>query len=303
MILRTTFFVAAVGSLLLGATHCRPADKPVYANDAEVRFFGSVMYNSAGCASCHGVLFDGHGSDTAELSARGIVTPGFRDAEIPPARTPNDFFKTITVGSERLPSHAFQSYTDRGRWAMAYFLYAMTKQPVGAAAAERNAALAAAASETRTAYAASRRWEMGYKPIGERPASPDLQSMLGAANPVDQGSAGAVDQARRDSAAQLADHPAAEVYARNCSGCHGAFGEGRGAAQRFGLYSCKADGRLCGAYLSTADLRSAPGAASLASFRGAHADSNALHVSGMDSWTEDEWNDLYSYVRGLTGRE
>lgn len=299
----SSLFLALLSAVLTAALFagCKPTEKAVYVDDAQVRFQGSIYYSQAGCAGCHGAQFDGQGPDNGELKARGIVTPGFQGVELPPARTPNDFFKVITMGTERLPSHAYQSYTDRGRWAMAYFLYSLTKAPVGAKAAEREAALAAARSEAMEAYSRSRRWEMGYKPIGERAPAPALKDLMVAAPAVEQRSAGAVDSARRDRFANAASDPAAGVYARNCAGCHGEYGEGRSAAQRFGLYPCTNEGRYCGAYLSTGDFRSAAAMASVDRFREAHNAEATLNLRGFDSWTDEEWAELYAYVQTVSG--
>ncbi|MCR9144948.1 MAG: hypothetical protein NXI24_22110 [bacterium] len=159
------------------------AATPVYEVNRDVIFQGSVYYAQAGCAKCHGVGFDGLGPDaTATKNETGLEMPGFADVAIAPEKTALTYFKTITMGTEQLPTHSNQSYTDRGRWAMAHFLYSLTTKPTGPDGHEHQAALAQADAEIRAAYDGNRRWVMGYKKIEDRPQTPKLEELLKLTN-------------------------------------------------------------------------------------------------------------------------
>ena len=155
---------------------------PVYALRRQVLINGSLYYNEAGCAACHGVAFDGKGPEAEALQKeRSLVVPDLK-AKIPAVKdsvkTPMDYFKSITMGTKSYPEHAYQSYTDRGRWAMAYYLYSLAKPPHDSKEKlKQRRALLAMQEQLKKVYAKKRRWEMGYKPIEERPQAPKLEKL------------------------------------------------------------------------------------------------------------------------------
>ena len=165
---------------LLGLTFAcnTKTEKSVYAFDRQVLINGSLYYNEAGCARCHGIAFDGQGPMAADLKKeRGLVTPDLK-VKLLALKTPMDYFKNITRGTKDYPEHAYQSYSDRGRWAMAYYLYSLSKPPQDSKEkAIRRQALPAMREKLKKIYAKSRRWEMGYKPLAERPQSPKLEEL------------------------------------------------------------------------------------------------------------------------------
>ncbi len=277
---------------------------PVYESDREVIFQGSVYYAQAGCAKCHGVAFDGMGPDaTATKNETGLEMPGFQGTTIDPAKTPLDYFKVITMGTEKLPTHSNQSYTDRGRWAMAHFLYSLTTKPTGSDAHKHSAALAAADAEIREAYANNRRWVMGYKKIEDRPQTPKLDELLKLTSVAEDRAASPVDEARiarRDPGAT--GHT---EYENNCAGCHGLYGEGMASSQRFGLIECGPERkRQCGVYLSTPDFQNSAALGGVGAFKAAHEQASAegLNMRSFSHLSDDEWQDLLSYVQNLAGR-
>ncbi len=152
---------------------------PVYALDQKVLIDGSVYYSEAGCARCHGVSYKGDGPDSKSLQdEKGFLVPDLTRALLPKV-TPLDYFKTITMGTEKFKEHAYQNYTDRGRWAMAYYLYSLSPDPENSDDKKiRALAISSMRDEVEKVYAKTRRWEMGYTPIDKRSKSPELEELL-----------------------------------------------------------------------------------------------------------------------------
>ena len=173
---RRLFVLLSLGIVIFA---CREKTEiPVYALNRQVLINGSLYYNEAGCARCHGTAFDGKGPEAQDLQKeRGLSTPDLK-IKIPAEKTPIDYFKSITQGTKDYPQHAYQSYTDRGRWAMAYYLYSLAKPLQDSKEKlKRRQALLAMQTKLKKVYAKKRRWEMGYKPLEERPQSPKLEEL------------------------------------------------------------------------------------------------------------------------------
>lgn len=221
----------------------------VYEATPENLYKGSLYYAKSenNCKNCHGTGWDGNGPEAKNLKADGIEVPGFT-GEIAASKTPADYFKAITTGTEKTKSlpkgHAYQSHTDRARWAMANFLYSLAK-PVPSndpeALAVRQEALKSSMAEVKEIYSKQRRWDMGYKPVAEREKAPSLAEMN--ANPVQGNQAAEVTQSVMDNAkkAANANPDGYRLYTANCAGCHGTYGQG-GKFQRFGLVAGSGDG-------------------------------------------------------------
>lgn len=280
-----------------------PLKVPVYESNATVVYKGSVYFAEAGCAKCHGVGFDGNGPDASGVqSESGLAVPGFQGVTIEPEKTPLAYFKAVTVGTDKLPSHSYQSYTDRGRWAMAHFLYSLTTKPSGAKGAAHAAQLAKDEQAVHAAYAADRRWVMGYKPIGERDKAPELGSLMKLASVDEEYATVSADDERK--ARRDADHPGAALYENNCVQCHGKYGEGMASSKRFGLVRCDDRKRQCGVFLSTKDFADSAALQSTGAFSGAHgaASDAGQNLRSFSHFSADEWQDLYDYTRKLAGR-
>ena len=279
-------------------------ESPVYTSIRDVIFQGSVYYAQAGCAKCHGVQFDGQGPDaTATKNESGLTVPAFQGVTIDPTKTPLAYFKTITMGTIKMPAHSNQGYTDRGRWAMAHFLYSLTTKPLGAGAHKHEVALADADAEIRAAYASNRRWVMGYKKIEDRPQAPKLDELLKLTTVAEERAAAPVDEARRERRDR--SQAGYAMYENNCASCHGLYGEGMVSSNRFGLIDCGPERkRQCGVYLSTPDFQNSGALGSVGAFQGAHdrVSSEGLNLRSFGNYSDDEWQDLLSYVKNLAGR-
>ena len=184
-------YVLALLLLSLGifASFCskKDSDLPVHEPSAQRLYEGSLYYAKAGCHSCHGVAWDGKGSEASTVQKeKGLSPTDFKNMK-DPAKTPASYFKAITMGNAALNkkdvNHRLQHYTDRGRWAMANFLFSLAPRLSGAALDKRKAALARSQNEVRQAYARAeksglRRWELGYKPAREREPIPNLKDLM-----------------------------------------------------------------------------------------------------------------------------
>lgn len=150
--------------------------------NAEELHLGSLVYAQENCSNCHGIDWNGQGPEAAALKSRGTAPTDFTAMDVPET-TPVDYFKAITKGTDKLPGHSYQHVTDRGRWAAAHFLFSLAPKLRGAKAETRAEAMTVEFAEAREAYAraearGNRRWELGYKPYGEREPKPDLDEMI-----------------------------------------------------------------------------------------------------------------------------
>lgn len=288
-------------------------ETPIYEATAEALHNGSLYYavSEANCKSCHGTDWNGNGPEARSLKEQGLAVPDFT-AALSPDKTVLDYFKAITIGTERtksLPSaHAYQSHTDRARWAMANFLYSLGKP--SSDEARRKKANEAAMKEIRAAYANNRRWYMGdNKPSAEREKAPALEALLTKAGftPSSEISVVPVSDSRREGALHAQDTQAEgyALYKSNCQSCHGVFGEGSQGAVHLGALPGEGEGkggipRLKPVYVSIRDLAEF-GALSAGALSSAHNDKDAF---GQKSYalTEEQWELLADYIKSITGK-
>lgn len=210
---------------------------------------GSIHYAALNCSGCHGIDFDGKGSEASKLQSQGLTAKSFTGLP-DPAATPVRYFKAITQGTDRLKTHTYHHLTDKARWQLAHFLFRQHKPLTGEAADKQIAALAQDFGEAREAYSrtADRRWILGFNLPAEREKAPQLE---GLKKNLDLETAAAVSAARPASA--LYDTAGARLYTANCAGCHGLRGEGQNI--RAGFLHCREPGsRLCGKFITTSGL-------------------------------------------------
>jgi len=286
---------------------------PIYEPTEEAIHNGSLYYSvsEANCKSCHGTDWKGSGPDAKGLTERGIKVPDFT-AKPAPAKTVLDYFKAITVGTEKtksLPSgHAFQFHTDRARWAMANFLFSLAKpQTTPKAIKTADEARLAALKEMQSAYSKERRWYMGdNKPSAEREHSSTVEAMLSKAGytPTREISIVPVSDARRQATfeAQENQPQGYTLYRNNCQSCHGVFGEGAQGAVHLTSLPGTGEGvggvpRLQPANASIRDL-----ADSGQQVRTAHADKAAFGQKSP-ALTDEQWQILTDYIKSITGTQ
>ena len=144
---------------------------------------GSIYYNQASCANCHGLAYDGKGPAAEKLKEeRGLNVPNLRQT-IAAKRIPEDYFKSITIGTEKFPEHRYNAYTDRGRWALAHYLYTLAPVPIKSSdKIVRNKALRAMYKRLSEIYSKSRRWNLSKNHTEQqkntRSTPPALEDLL-----------------------------------------------------------------------------------------------------------------------------
>lgn len=277
---------------LLTAVGCDKQPRPVYEVSDERIFLGSALYDKENCKSCHGIAWDGKGPDAASSA---VPVPGFT-GEVAADKTPVTYFKAITEGTQKLKTHSYVSLTDKGRWALANFLYSLRKPLPAEKAAEQQKNIAAAMADVRAIYAKQRRWEMGYTPLTDRDRSPKLEE-ISANVPADGGPGVASDDRRTRSQSG----PGADLYRTNCASCHGAYGEGRSVSMGMGVIPGK-NMEVAGkpvnvnAMVSTRDLKTSDSIGSGGALKGAHPAGSQIYPN-FENFTEAEWNALSEFIR------
>ncbi len=251
------------------------------------------MYSQENCKNCHGTGWDGKGPDAA---ASETPVPNFL-AAAGPEKTPVTYFKAITVGTDKVKNHSYQSLTDKGRWALAHFLYSLRKPLEGDKADQQRKNTEAQMAEVRDQYAKARRWNMGFQPIDQREKAPDLAELVKLADIKTEAGPGTVSEERRS---RMTGGPGADIYANNCASCHGNFGEGRNITFGMGLINSKADFqgmKKVRAMIATRDLATSR-ETSAGALKAAHG-SGSLLLNNFDAFTDNEWNALSEFIRGI----
>ena len=110
----------------LAFAYCGESETQLIENPTAEEFhLGSLVYANENCSNCHGIDWDGVGApEAASLKAAGTPVPNFLKMK-DPQKTPVDYFKAMTMGTDKMPEHRYQHVTDRGRWAAAHFLFSL----------------------------------------------------------------------------------------------------------------------------------------------------------------------------------
>ncbi len=319
--------VALVTALTLPAllVNCKSEEPPIYKSTPDRVYMGSMLYAKSDCSSCHGTQWKGDGPDAKTMSESGWKTTDFTGV-VAAQKTPEDYFMAVTdpMGyfKKQRPqmdqfdlmifasSHKYLTFTDRGRWAIANFLYSLGQEPEDMGA--RKEALSQMEERVSAVYAENRRWQVGFTPVSERTARPDLDSMLKKSSfqtvsPVKESE---VSDTRQEIALEAGQ--GADLYRNNCTKCHGRFAEGRTAGPRYGLTGMiplikgyprteEEPVRQNASTLTSKALKGSAGLASKEAFKSAH-NSVGLLAPRFGSFTEEEWSSLYEFTRRLAGQ-
>ncbi|MCB1173645.1 MAG: hypothetical protein KDK39_08775 [Leptospiraceae bacterium] len=259
-------------------------DPLVYAHNQAVVYNGSVYYNEAGCASCHGSTYKGDGPEKGTLAVPDLT------AALPANKTVLDYFKSITAGKD----HHYLGYTDRGRWALAWFSWSLANGIKAEDGVDgnhiRSQAMAQAMQEINDAYKNQRRWFMGMPDPEQNKAVKPMALHAMAVNTVKPVAMPAVtDEIRQQ---RQPEHPGFLLYESNCSLCHGKYGEGTNTGFKLGLTQmCKERGRMCAAYMPVGALE--------AIALGSPHQSSGLDLPGFEAFSETDWALIQDYLRGL----
>ncbi|GIX41837.1 MAG: hypothetical protein KatS3mg129_1570 [Leptospiraceae bacterium] len=223
---------------------CKDKKVKIYEPTPEALSYGSLIYASSevNCKNCHGIDYKGNGPDAKDLD---ISVPDFT-SKIPAEKTPLDYFKAISVGTEKtikngMNYHAFYHLTDKAKWALANYLYSLSKGPETAKEKEiRNQALITSWKEVEEIYKKNRKWYMGENtPSTEREPAPDLNEIIQKTDftisqdvPVKIISE---QQYEKVFKARELYEDGYNLYKNNCQNCHGLAGEGVPGAKLLGI--------------------------------------------------------------------
>ena len=312
--MKNVFIRIAITAAALTLAFCSRKTPPVYEATTDRLHQGSLYYSQSDCVNCHGPAWDGKGPDAARLGKLGIVPTDF--TKVDPSKSPADYFKAITGPSlafvslagkvqseegkkevERLKTaHAYLTYTDAGRWAIANFLFSLNPEALDKDEAKREESLERGAKETSEAYASSRNWAYGYS-LDSNPV-PDISAMIQKTALSDVLPAALVSEERRRIVSEGGD--GAELYANNCASCHGSFGEGR-STNRFGLTNENRDNRLRAALVSTIDLGRSTSIGSPDALKKGHAHPGQM-LPSFENFTREDWQDISNFISKLAGK-
>lgn len=277
---------------LIAAVGCDKQARPVYEVSDERIFLGSALYDKENCKSCHGIAWDGRGPDAASSQ---VPVPGFT-GDVAPEKTQVSYFRAITEGTAKVKTHSYVSLTDKGRWALANFLYSLRKPLPAEKAAQQAKNIEVEMQKVRAIYATQRRWDMGYTALTDRDKSPSLTE-ISANVPADAGP-GVASEERRT---RPQTGPGADLYRNNCASCHGAYGEGRSVTLGMGVIPGK-NMEVAGkpvnvrASVSTKDLKNSDSIGTGGALKGAHPAGSQIYAN-FENFTETEWNALSEFIR------
>lgn len=282
-------FVGLIAITLTGLScggNIEKRETPVYNLDSDVLYNGSIYFNQAGCAACHGVDLKGNGPDAAGKSIPDLTT------KLKPEKTHLDYFKSISANSVH---SGYLSWTDRGRWAMAHYLYSRSGGIIKGkdSTNKRSLAITLANKEIESAYENQRRWFMGAKPLGERPGPKskrlDIDSLIKNESLDSELSINTVSSSRKGT---ILSTRGETLYKNNCSSCHGLYAEGTTSTIALGpIGPCKGRGRQCVSYLSAASLKNRIG-------NTPHRE-GGLNIPTFGSLTDNDWQEINDYLASL----
>lgn len=213
-------------------------EKPIYEATPESIHLGSKIYasNEVNCKNCHGNDYKSNTPDAKEIKDSGINVPDFT-AELAPEKTPLDYFKAISVGTDKTGTqeynyHAYYNLTDTAKWALANFLYSLGKEPQSEEGKkQRKIALNKAQLEVYSIYSKNRKWYMGKNtPSQQREKSEKLEDLIQKTNyNVEKDVSISVvnnEQLKKQEKFQEENPEGYRLYKENCQSCHGKIGEG-----------------------------------------------------------------------------
>ncbi len=236
--------------ILLISGYCKKTEKPIYMPTPQALNLGSLYYaNSEGnCKSCHGVDYKGKGPDAKDLQVEILDFT----SEIPPEKTPYDYFMAISIGTSKTVKdgynyHQFYSYTDAAKWAMANFLYSLAKDPSDIEKKKiKQESYAKRMQEVKEFYKHNRKWYLGDNtPSIEREKSPALNEMIQKTNfqlATDYSFESLTEQRVNQIYEARENYEYGYyVYKYKCQNCHGIGGEGIQGVKSLGLMESRSE--------------------------------------------------------------
>ena len=282
--------------------NCKDSDQKIYEPTIESINYGSIVYASSevNCKNCHGVDYKGKGPDAKDLD---VPVPDLTGV-IAPEKTPLDYFKAISVGTEKtkkngLQYHAYYSLTDKAKWALANYLYSLAQEPkTNEEKKVRQESLAKAMKEVREIYSKNRKWYMGENtPSTEREPSPRLEELIQKTNfKTEQDVSVKIPTEKELEAVFVARQNYEEgyhIYQNHCQKCHGIAGEGVQGSQFLGILDHSRYDAIKGI------ARRKPAFVGIPPLRNNVKKEDVLKYHSY-YLTEEQWNDLINYIKAIT---
>ncbi len=289
--------------IIITVSGCKNEVK-IYEATPENLHLGSKIYASSefNCKNCHGIDYKGNTSEAKELKEKGIPVTDFT-GPIPPEKTPLDYFKVISVGTNRTLDgdynyHAYYNLTDSAKWALANFLYSLGQEPkTKEEIQKRKQALQSAIQEIESIYKNNRKWYLGENtPSQQREKSRPLQEMLQNTNfkLAQEYPYKILNEQKIQKILEIQNQyiEGSLIYVNNCQSCHGIGGEGvQGAANINVLDESRYEpikniSRRKSAFVSISSL--SIDSIKLEAIQKVHPDYY---------FTESQWNDLIQYLK------
>ncbi len=300
--MRKYIFLLIILTNFLYQLHCK-REQQIYEPSPENISYGSLIYASSevNCKNCHGVDFKGNGPDAKDLD---IPIPDLTGS-IAPEKTYLDYFKVISVGSEKtikngINYHAFYSLTDRSKWALAHYLYSLGKEPDTPEGKKiRKDALKKADKEIHAVYSKNRKWYMGEnKPATERENPIPLKELIQNTNfkPINDLPTNVITEKdiTRVNEARIQFEEGYILYQNNCQSCHGIAGEGVQGSYNLGLLDESRKEPIRNI------ARRLPSFIGIPKISKDNVSKEIIYNKHSFYFSDEQWNDLINYIKAIT---
>ncbi len=288
--------------ILLYQIQCKKIEQ-VYEQTPESINYGSLIYasNEVNCKNCHGIDFKGNGPEAKDLD---IPVPDLTGV-IPPEKTYLDYFKTISIGSQRtikdgVNYHAYYSLTDKSKWGLAHYLYSMGKEPESSEGKKiRKEAIKKANEEIVQVYSKNRKWYIGdNKPSTEREKSVPLNDLIQNTNIQLIGDLPLNILTEKDitrvQEARIQYEDGYILYQNNCQSCHGLAGEGVQGSYNLGLLEESRKEPIRNV------SRRVPSYIGIPKINKNNISKEVIYNKHNFYYSDEQWNDLINYIKAIT---
>lgn len=281
--------------------YCKEKESKIYESTPEALNYGSIIYASseANCKNCHGIDYKGNGPEAKDL---GIPVPDFT-GKIPPEKTPINYFKAISVGTDKtikngVNYHAFYSLTDKAKWALSNYLYSLQKPLTGKDKEKRAEELNKAYKEIENIYSKNRKWYMGENtPSSEREKPIELNELIQKTNfslEKDETQKTLTDeQKEKIFESRKLYQEGYFLYQNNCQSCHGIGGEGIQGSQLLGILENSRYDAIKGIARRKPSFVGIPKLTNLIT-------KESIIQKHNYNFSDEQWNELIQYIKAIT---
>ncbi|MCC6277587.1 MAG: c-type cytochrome [Oligoflexia bacterium] len=229
---------------------------------------GKVLYAN-NCASCHGATGGGDGPGAAALNPK---PRNFLSGEWKYGSSPTRIFTTITNGVKGTGMSSYSGMSVEERYALVHYVRSISPQKSDDSAEDLKAA---GLDGDFSKFKPKQMVDVGI--VMENMAQVDQVEL-----PQDR--------------QKFSDHPGAKLYAQHCASCHGLSGQGAkvtavGVNPPIALYTTSWNGLQAGWIQDSSAFKKI-----------VSEGLTGWGKPGIGHFNSDEWSQLYSYARALSGR-